>query len=86
MTNIWQFPEILWVYQIWRSDLDVSLEEDVRAMWLILPEIELTALIDAIRGGIIAKLPEWFQGRRVWDNTDIIELYTTRQSRRAKTW
>ena len=86
MTNIWQFPQNVWRYETGRSDFDILLEEDLSAMWIMLSETELTVLIDTIKGGIIAKLPEWFQGRRVWDSTDIIELYTTRQSRRAKTW
>lgn len=84
MTKISQFPQSVWRYETWRSDFDISLEEDLRAMKIMLPEQILEQLTGAVKKWAIAQLPEWFQGRRCWNNPDIIELYTTRQAKKTK--
>ncbi|MCH8518827.1 hypothetical protein LAT59_03650 [Candidatus Gracilibacteria bacterium] len=79
MTKISQFPTIVGVYQLGHSDLELNIAEDIETMEIKFSEQVLEALINAVKKGAIAQLPEGFQGRRSGSNPDIIELYTTRK-------
>lgn len=78
---ITKFPELIGIYDLSGSDVEVMIEDDIRSLNCKISDEDIDAVIDAVKEDSIKLLPQWFQwsrSKKDWNSHDQLTLYTTR--------